>query len=462
MYPWDPKYRIVSTVGGKIRGWFEGKFERYDVNGHADLKSFTPSTTNAVVPLPLDGSLDYQLRPREARVSNGALQFYSTAIRADGLILPRMSDLKVNVNSADLKDLSFIYADANGSGSFDGTITGDIAKPLLTGEFRLQNHKYKEWTIQLAAGGVRLDTQMETASFKDVRVTQGNSFVVVNGSAALSGSPLDLRVQSNRVTGNDLQPFVQQRNISGIFAGEAHITALSPTVQLEGDLRAENLSIDNETVGNARAHVRYFDPVVELTQATIEQTGSTVTGSVSFDRTTEALRFNARVNSVDLQRFYRFGLPRSRRRTHPSSRSSRPGTTRQPNIIGNATLQNLKLSDEIVPAGATGSFIERKHDERRAESGPESRSHRTDQYGGVRLSFQCAGELHAISARANCKTTERNHYSDRDRQSIRRPERSKPYKRHRTHRDCNAYKFRKWIFTRKIRSPLNSIRAIFA
>ena len=131
VYPWDPKYRIDSTVSGKISGWFEGKFERYDVNGHADLKSFTPSTTNGVVPLPLDGSLDYQLRPREARVSNGALQLYSTAIRADGLILPRMSDLRVNVNSGDLKDLSFIYADANGSGSFDGTITGDIAKPLL-------------------------------------------------------------------------------------------------------------------------------------------------------------------------------------------------------------------------------------------------------------------------------------------------------------------------------------------
>ena len=348
VYPWDPKYRIVSTVSGKIGGWFEGKFERYDVNGHADLKSLTPSTANGVVPLPLDGSLDYQLRPREARVSNGALQLYSTAIRADGLILPRMSDLKVNVNSGDLKDLSFLYADANGSGSFDGTITGDIAKPLLNGEFRLQNHKYKEWTIQLAAGGVRLDTETETASFKDVRVTQGDSFVIVNGSAALSGSPLDLRVQSNRVTGNDLRPFVQ-RNISGTFAGEAHITALSPSVQLEGDLRAENLSIDNETVGNARAHVRYFDPIVELSQAAIEQTGSTVTGSVSFDRTTEALRFNARVNSVDLQRFYRFGLPRSVEGLIRQADLQGQGTTRQPNIIGNATLQNLKVSDELFP-----------------------------------------------------------------------------------------------------------------
>src|SRR5262249_35832454 len=28
VYPWDPKYRIYSGVGGRISGWFEGKFEQ--------------------------------------------------------------------------------------------------------------------------------------------------------------------------------------------------------------------------------------------------------------------------------------------------------------------------------------------------------------------------------------------------------------------------------------------------
>ena len=121
VYPWDPEYRIDLTVGGKISGCSK-EIGALRCKRARRFKKPCPSTANGVVPLPLDGSLDYQLRPRVARVSNGVLQLYSTAIRADGLILPRISDLKVNVNSGDLKDLSFLYADANGSGSLDGTI----------------------------------------------------------------------------------------------------------------------------------------------------------------------------------------------------------------------------------------------------------------------------------------------------------------------------------------------------
>src|SRR4030095_4506372 len=143
---------------------------------------------------------------------------------------------------------------------------------------------------------------------KNVRVRQGDSEIVINGSAALSGSPIDVRLESNRVTAQDIRPFVN-REIGGVFAGDVRITSISPNIKLEGDLRADNLSLDNRLLGNARGHVRFVDPLVEISQLSVRQAGSTLTGNVSFDRVSQSVEFTARVNSVNLQMFYPFGLP---------------------------------------------------------------------------------------------------------------------------------------------------------
>lgn len=347
-YPWDPKYRILSTAGGKLDGWFEGKFEQFEFTGHVDLKSMQASMPPGSVALPVDGSTDYALRPSEARVANADLTLYSTGIKADGLIHAKNSDLRLSVTSPDLKDVSFLYGEANGSGSFDGRLTGPIARPLVAGQFTLKNHTFRQWDIQEAAGEIQLDTQSETADLKNVRVTQGESQALVNGTAALSGSPVDLRVESTHVAGKDLQMYAK-RNIQGVLAGDLHITSLAPNIRVEGNVRAENLSVDNRFIGNARARVRYFDPVVELDDLAIQQNRSTLNGDVSLNRTTNALKFQARVSSVDLQMFYGFGLPRSIEGTIRQASLQGDGTTTRPNIRGNATIQNLSAYGEVFP-----------------------------------------------------------------------------------------------------------------
>jgi translocation and assembly module TamB len=347
-YPWDPKYRILSTATGKLNGWFEGKFERFDFSGHADLKSVDSAPIPGTVALPVDGSTDYQLRPSEARVGNADVHFHSTAVKADGLIQAKASDLKVSLTSSDLKDLAFFYDGANGSGSFDGTITGPIAKPAFAGQFTLKNHNYRQWNIQDAAGAVQLDLQSQTANLRNVRVTQGESQVLVNGTASLSGSPVDLRVESSHVTGKDLQAFVS-RSISGVIAGNLHITSLTPNLRVEGEARAENLSVDNRVVGNVRARIRYFEPDMELDDLAIQQDRSTLTGSVSFNRTTTALKFAVRVAGVNLEMFYPFGLPRSVEGVVRQATLQGDGTTSRPNVRGNATIQNLSAYGEVFP-----------------------------------------------------------------------------------------------------------------
>ena len=347
-FPWDKRYRITSKASGKLAGWFEGKLARFDFAGHLDLASYQPPFVPGSVPLPVDGSTDYQLQPGSARVSNANLRFYSSTLQADGLIDQTMSNLKVNFTSSNLKDAAFLYSDANGSGSFNGTLSGAIAQPVLDGEFTVQNHLYRQWTMQQVTGGVLLDLRTENAVLKNVRITQGESQILVNGNAALSGSPVDLRVQSTRVTAQDVRPFIG-RDIGGTFAGEAHVTSLRPNIAMEGALRAAGLSYENHFVGNVRAQVRYVDPEINLEQVSIEQNGSTLSGSASFNRATEALKFTARMSSVDLQTLHDLGLPDAVKGVIRQAEIQGSGTISSPNLKGNALLQNLAVNVEFFP-----------------------------------------------------------------------------------------------------------------
>ncbi len=347
-YPWDAKYRIFSTAGGTLNGWFEGKLVRFDFSGHVDLNSYAPPAIAGIVALPLDGSTDYNLVPGQARVTNAAGRFQSTTVKADGLIHATMSDLHVNAASSDLRNLAFLYPEANGSGTFNGTVSGNIAKPLLSGEFTLENHVYRQWKIQYAAGGVRFNVATENAALNNVRVRQGNSEILINGTTALSGSPIDLRIQSSRVTAQDVRPFLD-RDIGGVFAGDIRVTGLPPSTKLEGDVRADNLSIDNRLIGDARGHVRVFEPLIEVQQLSIRQADSNLTGSLSFNRVSEALKFSARVNSVNLQMFYPLGLPDSIQGVIRQADLQADGTLKQPNVRGNAILQNLSAGGEVFP-----------------------------------------------------------------------------------------------------------------
>src|SRR5205085_5232977 len=106
-------------------------------------------------------------------VTNADLRLGSTHVRANGLIDNRASDLRVAVESSDLRDAYFIYTDANGSGTFDGNLAGPIQNPVFNGNFTLHQHTYQDkWTVENAAGHATLSTATQTAVLENVRVLQ--------------------------------------------------------------------------------------------------------------------------------------------------------------------------------------------------------------------------------------------------------------------------------------------------
>src|SRR5207248_2002012 len=139
-----------------------------------------------------------------------------------------------------------------------------------------------------------LDTAAENVQFRGAQITQGQSSAIVDGSVGLSGSPAHLRVQSNRIAGEDLRALLN-RNVDGVASGNVLITSLSP-VRLEGDVKAQNAAIDNHKVGDVSVHIRYTDPVVEVDQLSMRRDQASATGNITFNRNTEALKFAARMN----------------------------------------------------------------------------------------------------------------------------------------------------------------------
>jgi translocation and assembly module TamB len=362
-YPWDPKYRIFSRLTGTLNGWFEGRLARYVFTGHANLAAYNPSNLTNVVALPLDGSTDYRVVPGQAAIANCDVRFFSTSITASGLIEANSSDLAVTMTSSNLKDLSFLYSDANGSGSFKGALTGPISKPTLSGEFSLQDYKYQRWTIQQAQGGVLLDTASENVEFKNAHVTQGESEATVNGSIALSGTPANLRVQSDHITGKDLKTFID-RDVDGIFSGNVLITSLSP-VRAEGDVRAANSIVGAHQLGDVRGHVRYFEPVIEVDQLSIRRGQATLAGNMMFNRATEALKFSGRLNNIDIHSVSGLGVPDSIKGVIRQADVRADGTTKRPNVRGNAVFQDLEVYGERFPQArvelaSTGSKLDVK------------------------------------------------------------------------------------------------------
>ena len=362
-YPWDPKYRIESRVSGNMQGWLEGRLERFEFTGDATLASATVKPEPGVVSLPMDGALSFTLRPREADVTRANLHFRSTSIVADGPV--NASGLKLNVRmaSSDLSDLRFLYADANGTGSFDGILTGSGKSPIAEGSFDLRQHRYRDWTIEQASGTARLDVPAGKATLSGVRVVQGQSQVTLNGTTGLDGSNIDLRLQTTLLRAEDTAPFVKQK-FGGVLSGAIHLTSLKP-LRFDGDIRSAGLTFEGQTLRDVQSHVQYDDPTVTLQNISAADGGSTLTGRATYNMQTEAMTFAVRVNSIDLKRLRPFGMPDAVEGVIQQADLSGAGTRAHPEIDGTARLRNLSFRGETFPTArvdvnTTGSLIDLK------------------------------------------------------------------------------------------------------
>jgi autotransporter translocation and assembly factor TamB len=348
LYPWDQKYIVYSSAQGHVKGWFEGKLERYEFEGNSVLSSYSSQADSGMVALPLQGTVLFDLKPGEANIRNADLRLFEATIRSQGRVAGTYGDLTVDFDSPNLTAFNFLHPDLNGKGSFKGTLKGSLQKPVLDGNIVADGYKYREWTIRHAEGSASLDTQSQVADLRDIKVEIGESRATVKGTAKLDGSSVNLRIQSDHVRAEDFASVVKEK-ISGILSGTATVTSLNP-LRVTGHVNATRLTARGHTLETFTGNVTYNDPVIEITNATASELGTDVKlETLKYDSTTGALNVTADVSSLGFNRLREVGVPETIGGNIQKAHITVTGTQSQPRIDGKATIENLSFRNEVFP-----------------------------------------------------------------------------------------------------------------
>jgi len=348
LYPWDPKYVLYSHVSGRLHGWFEGRVERFEVEGESQLSSYSPQATPGVIAFPATGTVSFVARPTDVDIKSSDIHFFDTTIQADGRIHETQSALNVRLRSSNLANFHFLYKDANGEGSFDGTLKGTIRKPKFEGNVVLDRYKNREWTIQHAEGMAILDTETKLATLTNLQATIGQSTVTVDGITNLDGTNLRLRLRSDRIRAEDFSAIAKEK-VGGLISADVVVSSITP-LKVRGHVKATGLAARGRTFEAADGDVTLTDPSVEIENLTASERGAQLTeGKVKFNRTTEELEFQGNVSALNLNRIRDLGVPETIEGNIQRAHVTVGGTLQRPRIGGDATIENLAFHGEVFP-----------------------------------------------------------------------------------------------------------------
>jgi translocation and assembly module TamB len=349
-YPWDRKYMVYSRASGQLRGTIDGNLERYAFDGDSSLVSYrAPATGGGIIALPLDGSVAFTLSPSETAIKRSDLHFLNSTVSASGRVVGTdQLDLTVNLMSSNLADIKFIYPDANGQGSFKGTVKGPVATPVLDGTVTLDGHKYREWTIQHAEGGVKVDTAKQLATLRDVTGRIGESTATLNGTASLDGKELNLQIRSDHVKPSDFESITKEK-IGGIVSGNVTLTSVNP-IKVAGHVKGVGLSARGHTFDVAEGDLTYNDPVLQLRNVTASERDTRIAArTIDYNISTKTVRAVADVTSLSLSRLQEFGVPDTLGGIIRTAHLEVSGVQDKPQIQGNAIVEDLSFRGETFP-----------------------------------------------------------------------------------------------------------------
>ena len=348
LYPWDPKYILNSSAQGHLKGWFEGHLERYEFEGNSVLSPYSSQLGSEVVSVPAQGTVEFAIKPGEATIKNASLRLFETDIRSQGKIIGTQADLTVDLESPNLTALNFLYPDANGKGSFKGTLKGPFQKPILDGNVVVEGYKFREWTVRHAEGSARLDVQNQVAEFRGLRVEIGESTATVSGTTNLDGTSINLRIQSDHVRAEDFASVIKE-NISGVVSGDVTVTSLNP-LRVSGRVSATQLKARGHTLDTFSGDVTYNEPVIQVRNATASEFGANVRAeSFEFNSSTGNLNMTADLGSLSFTRLREFGVPETIGGNIQQAHVTVTGTQNRPQISGTATIENLSFRSESFP-----------------------------------------------------------------------------------------------------------------
>lgn len=367
--------------------------------------------------LPLTAHARASAAPGSGRLELTELsaQTRATHLTASGVLALRNSNLKLSASTTDMGEFKPLLAtlkpgklpvDVHGSASFTGTASGTLKSPTIAGHLDIRDFDSLLVTTPLvpanAAPTARPNRALRKASapsaptklpappkitrmhwdsfatdiqYSPTQVSarngvlhRGTAELAFDGSTALTKgdftdhSPFSARVNLRNANLADVQSLAgTQYPVTGIINLTAEISGTQLDPRGQGKLTVTNASAYGESIRQITSNIRFANQEAQLTNIDLAHNGSHVTGSVAYNLTSKAFRFDLASQAIDLAGIHELHT-RIPLRGLLSFTAQGSGTAEAPAINAHLRLSNIfsgaeRVGDIVADAVTTGDTM---------------------------------------------------------------------------------------------------------
>lgn len=309
---------LAGTVSGNANVTWPGtNVTRLSGTINAD---FTGQTTQTLDVIPVTGNI-------AARAENGTFNFDRFAIRTDAttieatgkLSLSGNSDLRFTLDSTRAEELQTIAYSIpaaqealntyeptlSGNFRFQGSITGPVASPTISGELNAASVGLQTAQLGSVTGNVFYSPQ--EIRFENGILTAPNGGIArINYAAPLNANATTGKVDATfeRLNIDDLVAAagipIQQKLISGQITGEAHLTGLPAAPQGTVSANLVNGIILGQNADSASAVVNFDQKTARIERLEAKLPQGSLTASGSMDLQSKDFQVQGRADQINL------------------------------------------------------------------------------------------------------------------------------------------------------------------
>jgi len=376
------RLRIISACEGKVTVRWKGS--PLDADTELDLRAQAPAFASPLE-LPLTGSIQaiYHGSSQRIDVAGINLAARTTRLNATGAIGAR-SQMRVSLNTSDLSELTPVMqalgssegplpAILHGLASFNGTLSGTLAAPNLSGHLQATDFDTLLPPLNVRFGNqVASTTQIEPphrlhwdSLVADVAYSPTSAWaknvVVKRGKAQITGSeiaglidgqlepqsPLEIRMALRDTDLADLQAlFGVEYPVTGNFTGKLTLTGTKENLNASGHLQLTGGSIYGEAYRSLSADLQVQGNDAAFRNILFQQNGGRITGDSNYNFATEAFIFNLTGSKFDLAHISRLQNGKMSLGGQAEFSATGSGTIAQPMVNARFSITGLTLNGE--------------------------------------------------------------------------------------------------------------------
>jgi outer membrane protein insertion porin family len=309
---------LTGSVNGQFNVTWPGT--QFEIVSGTIKAQFSGETTQTASAIPVNGDVSVTAQSGAFNVEQLALSTPASQVTATGHLTRKGdSDLRFSLtstNATELQNIAYSIPDIQkslvdykprlaGAFSFEGSVTGSITDPAIEGDLKAADVGMRERTIGSLSGHVRL-TPTDVAFENGILAVADGGTAKFSYAAPRAAVATDGRLDAtlDRINVETLTAAAglesQQKFISGILSGEAHLTGLpgSPTGTATVNLLDGTLA--GQTADLATANLVFDGKTAKLERSEIRLAQGQLIANGNFDLKTNDFQLQGNADNVDL------------------------------------------------------------------------------------------------------------------------------------------------------------------